>query len=188
MNQEPRTGKKLRTADLEPRTQEKFLVLSPKFKVNLGFTLVELLVVIAVISMITALLFPNFMGVRQRARDSQRKSDLAQIQKALELYKLDNITSYPTIDEVSLSFPSSLCNKCWSQAGIDNCTTNLYLRKFPCDPSDGATPYIYTLDSGDALKYTLSACLENLADPDKDLAPVPACQAASKASYTIHEP
>jgi general secretion pathway protein G len=54
-----------------------------------GFTLIELLVVIAIIGMLSALLVPNFMGARERARDAQRKSDLKQIQKALEMYRQD---------------------------------------------------------------------------------------------------
>ncbi len=159
-------------------------------KVTKGFTLVELLVVIAVISMITAMLFPNFMGVRQRARDAQRKSDLAQIQKAMELYKSDeNPPVYPTVDSGSGSFPGSLCSKCWSSNGIDDCTGNLYMQHFPCDPqSSNPTPYIYTLDATDNLKYTLSTCLENLADSDRDPTPQPTCQAVSKASYTVNEP
>ena len=60
-----------------------------------GFTLVELLIVIAIIGVLSALLMANFIGVRQRARDAQRKSDLRQMQSALELYRSD-LGLYPT--------------------------------------------------------------------------------------------
>lgn len=151
-------------------------------KAQNGFTLVELLVVIAVISFTIAVLFPNFMGARQRGRDVQRKSDLSQIQNALELFKLNqNPQSYPTTG----AFGASLCKTCWS-TGAD-CSGTIYMRKFPCDPGSLApTPYIYT-GGTDTVKYTLSACLENLVDPDRDPTPVPAC-GASATSYTIHEP
>src|SRR5690348_7093470 len=59
-----------------------------------GFTLVELLIVIAIIGILSTLLMTNFIGVRQRARDAQRKADVRQIQSALELYRADN-GSYP---------------------------------------------------------------------------------------------
>ena len=54
-----------------------------------GFTLVELLIVVAIIGILSTLLMANFIGVRQRARDAQRKADLRQIQSALELYRSD---------------------------------------------------------------------------------------------------
>lgn len=148
-----------------------------------GFTLIELLVVIGIITMITALLFPNFMGARQRARDAQRKNDLSQIQKAVELFKLDQKPQvYPTTG----AFPASLCGQCWSSAA--DCGGNIYMRKFPCDPGSSApTPYIFTRDT-DTLKYALSACLENAADSDADVTPIPSCSGSANTSYTIHEP
>lgn len=152
-----------------------------------GFTLVELLVVIGIITMITALLFPNFMGARLRARDSQRKTDLKQIQGALELYKLDQIPpAYP-----SGNFAASMCGKCWSATPGQQTTCpagNVYMRKFSCDPgSNNPTPYIYTRDASDILSYSLTGCLENLVDPDRDPTPVAACVTPGYASYTVNE-
>ena len=63
-------------------------------KINKGFTLVELLVVISVIATLTALLLPNFMGARERARDAQKVQDLNAIKTALRLYYNDT-QSYP---------------------------------------------------------------------------------------------
>lgn len=146
-----------------------------------GFTLIELLVVIGIMAMVIAALFPNFMGARQRARDNQRKSDLKQIQNALELYKSDQSPPvYPTTGALSVS----LCIQCWASAV--GCTGNVYMRKLPCDPGSGATPtpYIYTRNASDTLRYTLSSCLENPVDPDRDPTPVPTCG----VSYTVNEP
>lgn len=125
-------------------------------KIKKGFTLIELLVVIAIIGMLSALLLPNFMGARERARDSQRKSDLKQIQKAFEMYKQDQSPpAFPT------ELPSA--NNCWSSGA--NCTGNIYMNKFPRDPSP-EKEYYYSVDNN-SLTYTLCACLENSADPDK---------------------
>lgn len=148
-----------------------------------GFTLVELLVVIAVITLVISLLFPNFMGVRQRARDAERKADLSQIQKALELYKMDQ---RPPVYPTTGAFGVSVCSQCWSSNA--NCSGNIYMRKFPCDPTSRIpTPYIYTRDSSDTLKYSLSACLENPVDEDKDPTPIANC-GGTATSYTVHEP
>lgn len=54
-----------------------------------GFTIVELLIVIVVIAILAAITAVAFNGVQQRARDTQRKSDLAQIAKSFRLYETD---------------------------------------------------------------------------------------------------
>ena len=55
-----------------------------------GFTLIELLIVIAIIAVLTGLIGSNYLTSRGRARDSERKNTLRQIQNALELYNHDN--------------------------------------------------------------------------------------------------
>lgn len=137
-----------------------------------GFTLIELLVVIAIIGTLSALLLPNFMGARERARDTQRKSDVKQIQKALELYKLDqNPPAYPTGPLPNPGDP-------WT-----NGSSNTYFAKLPGDPknktdSDTTGPYYYKLGL-DGLTYQLGACLENQADTDGETCP-PDFQATTK--------
>ncbi len=60
-----------------------------------GFTLVELLVVISIIGTLVAILLPNFMGARERARDAQKIQDAYAIKNALRMYYNDN-QAYPT--------------------------------------------------------------------------------------------
>jgi general secretion pathway protein G len=131
-----------------------------------GFTLIELLVVIAIISVLSALLMANFVGVRQRGRDAQRKSDLRQIQAALELYRAD-VGSYPT------ALPG-----CGSSLTYGSAT---YLQKIPCDPLMGG-PYAYT---SAGTTYSLRACLENSNDPQKDA--TNNCTGWA-ASFTVNNP
>lgn len=65
-----------------------------------AFTLIELLVAISIIATLTAILLPNFMGARQRARDASKKADLDSLKNGLRLYYNDNQT-YPIETEVS---------------------------------------------------------------------------------------
>jgi len=122
-----------------------------------GFTLIELLVVISIIALLSAVVVPNFMGARERGRDVSRKSDVRQIQKAMELYK-DTISppSYPATAE----YDAISCDSSWSTAGGE-----LLIKEFPCDPLDDSK-YEYELNAADSLVYTLYACLENESDPD----------------------
>lgn len=59
-----------------------------------GFTLVELLVSISIIATLTAILLPNFIGARERAKDSQKIEDMTAIKNALRMYYNDH-QSYP---------------------------------------------------------------------------------------------
>lgn len=63
-------------------------------KKNKGFTLIELIVVIAIIGSLTGLIVNNLNDARARARDAKRKEELASLKTALRLYYNDN-QSYP---------------------------------------------------------------------------------------------
>lgn len=137
-------------------------MIKKTLKSSLGFTLIELLIVIAIISMLSALLVPNYMSARERARDTQRKNDLKQIQKAFEMYKQDQTTPlYPAV------LPTA--NECWTTGGSGNpCPAgNIYLNNFPTDPSsDPNKTYKYERSITSNIEYKLCACLENKADTD----------------------
>ena len=144
-----------------------------------GFTLIELLVVIAIISVLSGLLVANFVGVRLRGRDAQRKSDLRQIQSALELHRSDN-GNYPA------TLPS-----CGSALTAGSAT---YMQKIPCDPLE-KTNYVYVaLPAGcstDCISYTIYSCLENANDQDRDADDGQAgdlCTSAGVVSYTLTNP
>lgn len=130
-----------------------------------GFTLIELLVVIAIIGSLSALLVPNFMSARERARDAQRKNDIKQLQKALELYKLDQD---PPAYIATASLPAPCVS--WS-AG-----STMYMNQVPTDPSGSCSStkkYYYKLNAGDSLQYELYGCMENSADTDANIVACP---------------
>ena len=110
-----------------------------------GFTLIELLLVLAIIGVLTSLLLANLIGARSRARDAQRKSDLSQIQSALELYRAD-ASVYPALPN------------CGQQL-LSTDQSTVYMQKIPCDPLT-KNNYIYAVTGGGS-GYTLTACFEN---------------------------
>lgn len=132
-----------------------------------GFTLIELIVVIAIVAILTSLATVNFNQARVRARDVQRKSELRQIQNALELYKNDKFPqAYPP------------------EANRLDDLVPTYMARLPIDPKEKATngswqDYSYTLNG---MTYTLEACLENASDPDKS---VGTCTTASGVPYLL---
>ena len=61
-----------------------------------GFTIVEVLVVIAIIAILTAIILPSLNNIRAKNRDTERVADIAAIQLALSLYKSQNLNNeYP---------------------------------------------------------------------------------------------
>lgn len=122
-----------------------------------GFTLIELMIVVAIIGILTALVTVNLQGARERARDAQRKGNLEHIQVALELYKNDHDPQrYP--DDSS-----------WET----DLTNGEYMKQVPIDPTHeqlASWPdYSYIADiATEPLEYTLIGCLENSADQSAD--------------------
>jgi general secretion pathway protein G len=63
-----------------------------------GFTLIEILVVIAVLAMLAALVAPNVFQHVGTARDATARSQIELLGAALDAYRLDN-GRYPTTDQ-----------------------------------------------------------------------------------------
>ncbi len=109
-------------------------------KPQYGFTLIELMIAITIISILSGVVIAANTGIQQRARDSQRKNDLTQIQTALELYRQDH-TSYPA--------PVPEAGPQWTVLGSDNVTIIGYLYYGCLDPNvmgtDIFSPYIKTV-------------------------------------------
>ncbi|MEI7447499.1 MAG: type II secretion system major pseudopilin GspG [Burkholderiales bacterium] len=64
----------------------------------LGFTLIELMVVIMILGVLAALVVPRVMSRPDEARVVAAKQDIAQIMQALKLYRLDN-SRYPSTEQ-----------------------------------------------------------------------------------------
>jgi prepilin-type N-terminal cleavage/methylation domain-containing protein len=61
-----------------------------------AFTLIELLIVVAIIAILAAIAVPNFLEAQTRAKVSRAKADIRSIATAMEVYRLDN-NAYPTM-------------------------------------------------------------------------------------------
>ena len=60
-----------------------------------GFTLIEMMIVVAIIAILVAILVPNFMRARAQAQTASCEANLKEIATILELYQTDHQV-YPT--------------------------------------------------------------------------------------------
>ena len=112
-----------------------------------GFTLVEILLVVAIIGMLAAMVFPRLVGRTQQAKISRAKADIASIGLALDLHELD-LGRYPaSLEELtSREAPSDL------GSGVQ--WNGPYLKKrLPSDP--WGRPYSYARESQHNQDYDL---------------------------------
>lgn len=96
-----------------------------------GFTLIELMVVIAIIGVLSSVVLVSLNVAKLKANDAKRVSDLHAIQTALEMYATDH-NAYP----VTTTW-SSRC-AAWPDQGGGNVIPGLvptYIPKMPSDPA-----------------------------------------------------
>ena len=63
-----------------------------------GFTLIELMVVIVILGLLAGVIIPRFMGETDKAKVATTKMQIASLESALKMYKLDN-GSYPSTEQ-----------------------------------------------------------------------------------------
>jgi len=69
-----------------------------------GFTLLELLIVIAIIGILVAMGTASYSTAQKKARDATRRGDMKAIQNAFEQYYADNDGSYPSSCSISTDY------------------------------------------------------------------------------------
>jgi len=87
---------------------------------NNGYTLIELLTVISIMGILTAIIYTSFSSAQARSRDQKRVSDVSTIQLALENYFNKN-GRYPTSTDVLVPvFLSSIPTPPYAEEGQYN--------------------------------------------------------------------
>ncbi len=103
---------------------------------NQGFTLIEIMVVVIILGILTAIVAPNIIGRVSDAQISAAKQDLRNIDSALRLYRLDNF-NYPSNEQGIKALtvkPVGQNIRNWKGP---------YLNKTPLDPWGNQYQYVY---------------------------------------------
>lgn len=107
---------------------------SLRYRRALGFTLIEVMVVIVILGVLAALVVPRVMTRPDEARGVAARQDIAAVMQALKLYRLDN-QRYPTTEQGLQALVAR------PTGGPEANNWKQYLDKLPMDP--WGKPYQY---------------------------------------------
>lgn len=145
-------------------------VKSQLFLKRAGFTLIEMLIVVAIVGLLSSAVLVGLEDARERARDSRRIADLRAVQNGLEVFYSQNQfyprDAYDAIDE-----------------------------RLPRDPQGGQYQYIRKSSQS----YVAGACLENqrpvgvsgvetsdrVGPVDSPIVPPPSCRCEDPEGYCV---
>ena len=103
-------------------------------KLEQGFSLIEILVVLMIIGLLSTLVAINVMPSQERARIEKAKADIVILENALSMYKLEQYR-YPSQDEGLRLLVRS------NGKGQDN-SSRSYIKRLPDDPWGNSYQYI----------------------------------------------
>lgn len=127
-----------------------------------GFTLIEILIVVAIIAILASIVLVGLTGARAKARDAKRISDVTSVQNVLELY-YTRCGFYP--GQANCGEASNPTNWADLSAALTCPTCGLGVTGIPVEqiPSPGHAAYGYAVDANGATNrqgYVLSVQLE----------------------------
>jgi general secretion pathway protein G len=117
-----------------------------------GFTLIEVLVVVAILAILAAIVVPRIMDRPDEAKRVAAKADIGAIVQALKLYRLDN-GGYPTTDQGL----AALVQKPTTNPVPGNWKQGGYLERLPKDPWGGDYQFLSPGVKGEIDVFSLGA-------------------------------
>ena len=117
-----------------------------------GFTLLEIIVVVAIIAILAAYIAPKVAGRVDDARISKAKSDIRVLESSLELYKLDNFT-YPSSEQGL----QALVVKPTGGTELKNWREGGYIKKLNKDPWGNDYGYQFPGENGEFDVFSLGS-------------------------------
>jgi len=109
---------------------------TPRTKRDSGFSLLELMVVVVILSILALVIVPRVIDRPDQARAARAQSDIAALASAVRLYRLDNFR-YPTTEQGL----QALVSRPATDPVPANWAASGYIDRVPSDP--WGTPYQY---------------------------------------------
>ena len=127
-------------------------------KPSTGFTLIEVMITVAVIAIIAAVALPSYFDYVTRSRLVEARANLADMRTKMEQFFLDNRT-YPASCVAATATPSSTQIRLPGNAKFFNytCATDVVANTYTLTATDtfsSGTHFVYTIDQANTRKTT----------------------------------
>ncbi len=119
-----------------PKTSRRRATDDPRTRREAGFSLLELMVVVVILSVLALVIVPRVIDRPDQARAARALSDIAAISSAVQLYRLDNFR-YPSTEQGLAALVDAPTQPPLAQ----NWAANGYIDRLPRDP--WGEPYQY---------------------------------------------
>ncbi|RVU31672.1 MULTISPECIES: type II secretion system major pseudopilin GspG [Neptunomonas] len=121
-----------------------------------GFTLLEIMVVVVILGLLVAVVAPNVLDNQDKAMVEKAKADIAALEQALDMYKLDN-HQHPTTDQGL----EALVERPSISPEPKNYRPDGYIKRLPNDPWGNEYQYLQPGENGAFDLYSLGSDGEN---------------------------
>ncbi|MDD5060246.1 MAG: prepilin-type N-terminal cleavage/methylation domain-containing protein [Candidatus Omnitrophica bacterium] len=121
-----------------------------------GFTLVEIMIVVAIIALLAAIAVPNLLTARRTANEAAAKATVRSLSTAAETYSTSHSGTYPASVAELTGFIASGGNYCSDAAGA---TTAVQGYNYACTMTAGGYTFVatpVTLNTTGSVTYTAS--------------------------------
>ena len=126
-----------------------------------GFTLVEVMVVVAIVGILSAVALPQYITTLEKSRSAEAVSNIGSLRSSFDRYWYQNAAGTTDIDDLDIDNPNSVTNRLYQYEITNSCTSTARIYTIRAERIDKESDYWaqWTQTSNTEGKLTRSSML-----------------------------